>query len=151
MRVFFLTPSTNTFYKDFFIPFANTFLTNILIFKGFLGIFFPNACLEAGLLHLNLWRKCCLKTSEAAFGTVLWSCLLCLRREKGSFVPCASGPGAPAQAVPSGEDGISLQGFTGWFGVWGSLGNPAQGQCEVKGMMQLQRCEFPDFTGGNLN
>lgn len=107
-------------------------------------------CLEVGLLHLNLWRKWCLKLSEP-FGVALWSCLACLCREKGSdlfLVPMVLG--LLHEHCRAGKGGISLQGVTGWFGGWGVLGNPAKGECEVKGRMQLQRCEFLDFTGGEF-
>lgn len=150
MWVFCLTPFTDTFYEDFFIPFTNTLLRNILVSKGFLGIFFPPACVEVGLLHLNLWRKWCLKLSEA-FGAALCSCLICLCREKRSDLflePVVLG--LLHKHCLAGKDGISLQGLTGWFAGWGILGNPAKGEREVKGMMQLRRCEFLDFAGGEF-
>lgn len=131
MWTFLLTPFTNIFYKDFFIPFTNTLLTNIFVSKGLLGIFFPPACSEVGLLHLHLWRRCCLKGSEAAFGAALWSCLICLHREKGSdlfLVPVVLG--LLHKHCLTGTDGISPQGISGCFGVWGILGNPAKGGCE---------------------
>lgn len=38
----------------------------------------------------------------------------------------------------TGKDGISLRGVAGWFEVWHILGNPARGECEVKGWTQIQ-------------
>lgn len=89
--------------------------------------------------------------SEAAFGAALWSCLVCLHREKGSFVPCARGAGAPAQALPYGEDGISLQPSQAALECGASWGTQQKEGCEVKAVMQPQRCEFLDFTAGNIS